>query len=159
MGFVIALARKSSNASALANRLVQEVSTEKVFLLVCCLSEEEPSSSYTNFTTCDKLQGGLPDSAATQGFAQSLLDKLPRSSGMNGMNAYTQQERKKAAIAARNQKYSLLEASDEEEGLPEPAAVPTTRAVPAKAKQLRKAKVSLRGKVDVPKNSPARRLS
>lgn len=88
-----------------------------------------------------ELQGGLPDSAATQGFAQSLLDKLPRSSNQNGANSYAQQERKKAALASRNRAYSILEASDEEEAPPVVEMAPTTKALPAKAKQLRKSKV------------------
>ncbi len=70
-----------------------------------------------------------------------MLDKLPRSSRQNGVTSYTQQERKKAALATRNRGYALLEASDEEEIAAEAIAMPTTRAVPAKAKQLRKSKV------------------
>lgn len=87
------------------------------------------------------MQGGLPDTAATQSFAQSLLDRLPGSSSQNGTTSYSQQERKKAALAARNRNYSILEASDEEEAAAEVQAVPTTTALPSKAKQLRKSKV------------------
>lgn len=87
------------------------------------------------------LQGGLPNTAATQTFAQSLLDRLPRSSGQAEGKTYAQKEHEKAALARRNRGYSLLEASDEEDDTITTAIVPTTQAVPAKAKQLRKSKV------------------
>ena len=104
-------------------------------------------------------QGGLPDTAATKAFAQSLLDKLPRSSGQNGVPSYAQQERKKATLASRNRAYALLEASDEEETAAEAIAVPTTRAVPAKAKQLRKSKVSRESKLNAIDNPSAKLTS
>lgn len=90
------------------------------------------------------IQGGLPDSSVTRDFADSLYNRIPRSSTQNGTTLYSQQERAKAALAVRNRRYALLDASDEEEDEAAITAVaPTTSALPpeAKKKSLRKAKV------------------
>ena len=67
------------------------------------------------------MQGGLPTSSATQGFAQQLLDRLPGQSGSNDrapLAAPTQRAQDAAARAMlrQNAQYSLLLEDQEEDG-------------------------------------------
>ena len=91
------------------------------------------------------MQGGLPTSNATQGFAQQLLDRLPGQSGSNDrapLAAPTQRAQDAAARAMlrQNAQYNLLLDDEEDDGdasayLP----APTTAAVPKKKeKKIRK---------------------
>ena len=71
---------------------------------------------------------GLPNSTATQQFAEALFNRIPRASA--APNAYQQQERMAAALSRQNAKYTVL--SDDEDFPDEPPPAPTTAAVPAK---------------------------
>lgn len=91
------------------------------------------------------MQGGLPTSSATQGFAQQLLDRLPGKSGSNGrapIAAPTQRAQDAAARAMlrQNAQYNLLLDDEEEDGdASEHLPAPTTTAVPKKKeKKIRK---------------------